>query len=116
MTTSTHGWSDRPYRPGAVRIRCAVLFAATVLAALLTPVVPAGAAGPEFLVDSTGDGADIAADGVCAAAGGRCTLRAALMEANRAAGHAALTFAVPAPLPVTITPGSRLPTLANPAG
>jgi hypothetical protein len=47
---------------------------------LLFAAAPAGAA--EFTVDATDDAVDAALDGVCADALGRCTLRAAVQEAN----------------------------------
>jgi len=50
-----------------------------------TWIVLAGAApalGVEFAVNTTDDGADAALDGTCADAEGRCTLRAAVQEAN----------------------------------
>lgn len=59
--------------------------------ALLAPVLvlasPAGAA-EVFTVDSTKDRLDAdAGDGICATAGGRCTLRAAITQANETAGN-----------------------------
>ncbi|SDU18316.1 parallel beta-helix repeat (two copies) [Jiangella alkaliphila] len=57
-----------------------------MLAGLLLPVAPALAATDPpaaFLVDDTRDQVDVTAgDGVCRAAGGGCTLRAAIQEAN----------------------------------
>jgi hypothetical protein len=44
------------------------------------------AAGPTFTVNSPGDAADAAPNGICATAGGACTLRAAVMEANATSG------------------------------
>jgi hypothetical protein len=44
-------------------------------------------AGPTFTVDSNGDQADASpANGICATAGGACTLRAAMEEANNVSG------------------------------
>jgi CSLREA domain-containing protein len=61
--------------------------------ALVPPAQPAHAA--TFTVDSTGDDHDAdAGDGVCAAASGSCTLRAAIQEANALGG--AHTIALPA--------------------
>jgi len=55
--------------------------AASLLLASLLPATTAGAAG--FTVASGGDGVDVApGNGACADAGGACTLRAAIMEAN----------------------------------
>ncbi len=48
----------------------------------------AGAAGLRFRVNTTKDGADAnPGDGTCATSKGRCTLRAAVMEANALAGR-----------------------------
>lgn len=44
------------------------------------------AAGPGFLVNDPGDGADASPDGVCATLEGTCTLRAAIEEANASLG------------------------------
>lgn len=55
----------------------------TCLAGLVLAAIPWGdAAGATFLVDDTADIPDALIDGVCAADGGTCTLRAAVMEAN----------------------------------
>ncbi|HEY1739601.1 MAG TPA: PKD domain-containing protein, partial [Acidimicrobiia bacterium] len=70
-----------------------------------------------FVVNSTGDGADAKADGICqTSTAGECTLRAAIAEANRASGAAEIDFNVPGTAPVTISPGSPLPVLNNPDG
>lgn len=46
-----------------------------------------------FTVDSNGDQVDSnPGNGVCATAGGQCTLRAAIMEANRLAGNDSITI------------------------
>ncbi len=75
-----------------------------VLVGWLT-VVPAAAT---FVVTSTGDGADASsADGLCADAGGNCTLRAAIEQANATAGTDTIGFAIPG-TPV-ITPATALP-------
>jgi CSLREA domain-containing protein len=44
-----------------------------------------GAHGATFNVNTTADGADAVINGVCATAGGQCSLRAAVQEANAAA-------------------------------
>jgi hypothetical protein len=96
------------------------------LGALLLTVAPLGAlglptaaaAGPTFVVTSTGDAPDAGTrrDGVCRTSTNVCTLRAALMEANAASGHATIAFGITGPLPHTIAPGTKLPGLTNPAG
>lgn len=48
-----------------------------------------------FTVDSTGDAADAGIDGLCATAGAVCTLRAAIAEANAAAGPHTVGFNIP---------------------
>ncbi|HEY3832966.1 MAG TPA: PKD domain-containing protein [Acidimicrobiia bacterium] len=78
-------------------------------------------AGPatavSFVVNSVGDGADAAINGVCqTATAGECTLRAALQEANAAAGPASISFAIPGTGVHTITPATLLPTLTNANG
>jgi CSLREA domain-containing protein len=58
----------------------------------LTPPPRAEAAGP-FVVDSTADAVDATpGDGICADAGGDCTLRAAIQEANAIAGPDEITL------------------------
>ncbi len=48
---------------------------------------PADKALATFTVDSTGDAGDATpGDGICATAGGACTLRAAVQESNTQAG------------------------------
>ena len=65
-------------------------------------------------VDSTGDAADDApGDGLCSA-GGVCTLRAAIEEANANPGEDTILFDIIGPIPHTITPTSSLPVIAGP--
>ncbi len=70
-----------------------------------------------FVVDSTGDAADVGIDGICATAQGACTLRAAIQEANATAGSDSISFSpgfdgdAPAS---TIQPGSMLPAVTAP--
>ena len=66
-----------------------------------------------FTVDSTGDEPDAAINGTCATGGGACTLRAALEEANAAAGPHTIGFDVPGTGPHTILLGSRLPIISR---
>ena len=58
---------------------------AAVLTALL--LAPASARAITFQVDTTADKPDAQIDGVCAAVGGGCTLRAAVQEANAQPGE-----------------------------
>lgn len=81
---------------------------------LFTPTQPAMAAS--FVVDSTGDEPDVTLDGTCATSLGECTLRAAIMEANRYTGPAdEITFDLPGSLPVPrfIYIDSELPALLS---
>ena len=65
-------------------------------------------------VDSTGDSADDApGDGLCSA-GGVCTLRAAIEEANANLGEDTILFDIIGPIPHTITPTSSLPVVTGP--
>ena len=91
--------------------------AASRLACLLLGVslasVPLHAA--TFVVDTPNDGADMTpGDGICRAAGPapRCTLRAAIQEANALAGADVINFSIGTGL-ATISPGSALPTIST---
>lgn len=89
-------------------IRRFLLIAALLLAPMaLVAVSPATAAG--FTVNSNGDAVDASpGNGACATAGGVCTLRAALQEANALPGTDVIT--VPA---MTIALGSGLTITSN---
>lgn len=81
-----------------------------VLVAFLVAVAPAHA-GPTFTVDSNGDQADASpGNGICATAGGACTLRAAMEEANLAPGTT-IDFAPSVTGQILLT--STLPTIAT---
>jgi CSLREA domain-containing protein len=94
------------------RARAVTLAAIGVMVAL-----PAVAGAAQFTVNSTVDAADAnTSDGVCAAAGGQCTLRAAVQQANVLTG--ADTVVMPAgtyPIASSL-PLSSLITLVGPAG
>ncbi|MBE2201577.1 MAG: CSLREA domain-containing protein [Anaerolinea sp.] len=76
-----------------------ILLAAAVLFA---PPRPAHAA--TFTVNSTADAVDAnPGNGVCATAGGVCTLRAAIQEANALAGADTIVFAVDGTFTLTLT-------------
>ena len=67
-----------------------------------------------FVVTSAGDTADaLPGDGLCADTQGRCTLRAAMTEADYLQGDDRITFALPGNAPVTIQLSSRLPIIAS---
>lgn len=83
-----------------------------ILTLFFTSTQPAAAAS--FVVNSTGDEPDATLDGICATSLGECTLRAAIMEANRYVGLAdEITFDLPGDLPVPrfIYIDSELPAL-----
>lgn len=76
--------------PGSIR-RISALVLLALLAALAPTARPALAA--TYTVNSTADTADAnTADGVCDAGGGVCTLRAAIAQANAAAGPHTINF------------------------
>ncbi len=69
-----------------------------------------------FTVNSTGDAGDSKLDGVCRTAGGVCTLRAAIQEANHVAGSSLIAFNIAPAGRQLIAPAALLPALNNPAG
>ena len=70
---------------------------------------------PHFVVNSTGDGGDISpGDGVCQAVTSKCTLRAAIEEANALPETDTIVFNIPGAGPHTIQPTSALPTITDP--
>ncbi len=97
-----------------------LLFVFALLASFLaTPATPALAA--TFTVNSTGDDPDAnPGNGVCQTAGGQCTLRAAIQEANASAGPHTIAFNIPTASPGydtagfwRIQPASALPPLTS---
>jgi CSLREA domain-containing protein len=78
--------------------------------ALLAGLHTAHAAGGEtFVVDSTLDDHDASGDCQCRTAGGVCTLRAAIEEANACAGAQTIRFSGP----WSITPTTALPAITD---
>jgi CSLREA domain-containing protein len=70
-----------------------------------------------FTVTSGADTPDASrGDGVCADSQGRCTLRAAIAEADTVAGNDRIEFNIPGTAPVVIQIGSRLPYITSRAG
>jgi CSLREA domain-containing protein len=102
-------------RFASLGVVAALVAAAPLGAARASAIVPKGYTAT-FVVDSTGDGSDAAINGVCATSLGDCTLRAALQEANKAAGATLITFAIPGPGTHQIAPATVLPALDNAAG
>lgn len=93
--------------------------ALTLLAALFILALPATASAAVFTVDSTGDGADKASDGICETSiAGECTLRAAIQESNNsAATKDTILFDLSVfegQMADTITPANVLPPLTSP--
>jgi len=89
----------------------ALLALGVLLCALI--VFPSIAAGDQatYLVDSNADSGDVSpGDGVCEAAGGHCTLRAAIDEANTHSGSQTIEFAVKF-TGTNHIPGCTLPTI-----
>ncbi len=69
-----------------------------------------------FIVDDTGDDPDqLPGDGACATAGGKCTLRAAIQEANAASDNPTIAFALPGSGVQSIAPASDLPVITHPS-
>ncbi|MEO7918862.1 MAG: hypothetical protein ABIT01_05325, partial [Thermoanaerobaculia bacterium] len=60
--------------------------------------------GANFTVNTIGDNPDALINGTCADAGGKCSLRAAIMEGNAAAGPNTISF--------TITDGGAIKVIA----
>ncbi len=70
-----------------------------------------------FTVTSTGDTADATpGNGICADSNGRCTLRAAMTEADYMQGEDRIAFNLPGTAPVTIQVSSRLPLITSRSG
>jgi CSLREA domain-containing protein len=101
---------------------------------VLAMVMPVAAGAETFTVDSIGDQPDLAADGGCSTVAGKCTLRAAIEEANTAVtggdeigfdggvfdGEADSTIALGSNLPDVVKPvaidGGRCETEADAEG
>lgn len=91
------------------RLAGATLIAAIALAGALVSSAPAPVQAATLTVTDLGDAVDIApGDGSCKTAGGVCTLRAAIMEANALVGADTIDFALGPGVPV-ISPLSQLP-------
>jgi len=83
--------------------RLRALAATGLIAGLAVVVSPSPASAATFTVTTTDDTVDVApGDGTCADAGGDCSLRAAIQEANAFAGPdtitlGAMTYVLPPP-------------------
>ncbi|MEO8462674.1 MAG: Ig domain-containing protein, partial [Chloroflexota bacterium] len=95
---------------------------ASALAALAAPSSLSamdlfGASLRTWIVTSTADTADSApGDGICADTEGRCTLRAAMAEADYLQGVDTIAFNLPGTAPVTIQLASKLPYITARSG
>lgn len=107
----------------AFRATLAIALVAVTVLALAGPS-PSQAGLPVLTVNDTGDAPDAnAGDGDCLTAGGFCTLRAAIEEANGAGDRNEIRFALPlararvtpAGTAYTIQPTTVLPAISNPA-
>lgn len=106
-----------PALPG--RPRRALLLAFLVAAGAIVPGVPAAAAGSVYKVNALGDSADLSpGDGVCDSAASptvvKCTLRAAIEEANADPDDTTIRFKLGGSGVRTITPNSAFPTITEP--
>lgn len=80
-----------------------------------SPIVMHSTVAATHTVNSTGDGSDaILADGVCEVTPGVCTLRAAIEQANAAAGTDSIVFSIPGTGPHTIQPIAPYPAISDP--
>ncbi len=77
----------------------------------------AAAAAFVFTVTDNGDTPDATpGNGICADSAGRCTLRAAMAEANWHAGDDRIEFAIPGTAPILIQAASQLPNISQRTG
>jgi CSLREA domain-containing protein len=83
------------------------------LAALFPLIFTVAASAATFTVTNAGDAIDATpGNGLCATAGGVCTLRAAIQEANALAGTDTVNFSI-ASGPQTIAPATDLPLITG---
>jgi CSLREA domain-containing protein len=109
--------SSPPASESAGGARDMMLAAISSLADWIAPRPAVAQATSTFTVNSTGDEADTApGNGVCAASGGACTLRAAIQEANLHRGPDTIAFNIPGTGVHTIQIGSTLPTISDESG
>lgn len=106
----TPGFVRAGTRVGVVTVLAAAAFATS-------GVRPAAADTQIYVVDTISDAADQSAgNGSCHIAGGGCSLRAALQEADADAEESRIEFAIPGPGPHTIELESSLPMITDPYG
>ena len=93
------------------RLALCLSLCAALGATLRAGLVPSAGAATTFVVNSTGDGPDAnTADGICADDTGKCTLRAAIMQANATPGADTINFQIGTG-PQTIAPVTTLPSI-----
>src|SRR2546423_11727291 len=79
--------------------RSVVVVAMTAVAGVV-PVASQARLVPTFVVNSTGNASDVnLGNGICATSTNKCTLRAAIEEANSNANLNAINFNIPCSLP-----------------
>jgi CSLREA domain-containing protein len=94
MSRTVHSYSGVP-RIFSLTLLAGLLVMAAQPASRFDLLTPAAHAAAAFTVNSTGDGADSnTADGVCDDGSGKCTLRAAIQQANATAGADTINFSV----------------------
>jgi CSLREA domain-containing protein len=109
------------HSPACGRHRFRSVYVATILLLALAlsfaATSSARAASLLFVVNSSGDASDATAgNGTCDTATGDCTLRAAIVEANRNVGPNTIAFNIPGQGVQTIRLGSKLPDLTDGSG
>ncbi len=113
MTNTKTTTTERIGTVKKAKALAAGLLVAGMIAAGMMAGIPAHAA-TTFVVDSTSDESDASAtDGLCKTAGGACTLRAAIQQANATLGADVINFDIPGMGVKTITPSSALPTITE---
>lgn len=106
------------------KISITLLLALTMLASGIpnipgvTGLEPAIAGGPDYVVNQTGNQADVQLNDDCdvntGTPGSQCTLRAAITESNATSGAQVIHFAIPNTGPHLISPATELPTITGP--
>ena len=87
----------------------------TVFALTATLLSTAGASAATFVVNTTADAPDATpGDGICRTAGGVCTLRAAIQEANVTTASDTIAFGIAGSGVLTLRPASPLPLVTQP--
>ena len=99
-----------------IRFSCVLASTAVLIAAVVLALGAASQhaqAATTFTVNSTGDESDAGLNGVCSTAGGMCTLRAAVQEANYTAGQDTIGFGVTGAITIVYPLTNPLPILRD---